>query len=61
MRVVKPTALKHLRAKLANEDLVADFYDNFVKCLNKNDLINLPHMIYNTDEIGATIDHKPYY
>ena len=59
MRVIKPRALEDERAKLAKESVVMSYFDNLEKCLRKHDLLNKPHLIYNIDEKGVSIEHKP--
>ena len=59
MRVIKPRALEHVRAKLAKESVVMPYFDNLEKCLRKHDLLNKPHLIYNIDEKGVSIGLKP--
>jgi hypothetical protein len=59
MRVTKPRALEFVRAKMASEGVVMTYFDNLETCLQKNDLLDKPHLIYNVDEKGVSILHKP--
>ena len=59
IRLTKPRGLEYARAKMASESTVNVYFDNLEKCLRKHDLLDKPHLIYNADEKGVTIDHKP--
>ncbi|XP_052258629.1 uncharacterized protein LOC127863270 [Dreissena polymorpha] len=61
MRVVKPRTLDHVRAKMASEKMVSNFFESYQKCLQKHDLQDKRHLLYNIDEKGVSIDHKPPY
>ncbi|KAH3774211.1 hypothetical protein DPMN_175586 [Dreissena polymorpha] len=61
MRVTKPRALEFVRAKLANEVVVMTYFDHLETCLQRNDLLEKPNLIYNVDEKGASILHNPPY
>ena len=61
MRVVKPRPLEHVRAKMASESIVMSYFDDLEKCINQNGLSDKPHLIYNVDEKGVTVEHKPPY
>ena len=44
---------------MAKESVITAYFYNLEKCLRENDLTDKPHLIYNVDEKGVTIDHKP--
>ena len=56
MRVIKPTALEFVRAKMAKKcDYV--LLGNLEQCLRKHNLIHKPHLICYIDEKGVTVEH----
>ena len=57
LKVLKRRGLEHLRAK----ETVAEYFINLKdrSTLIKHDLLNKPHLIYNVDEKGISVDHKP--
>jgi len=61
MKVTKPRALNYYRAKSATELAVSTFFEKLSECITANDLQSKPHMIYNIDEKGITVDHRPRY
>ncbi|KAH3876102.1 hypothetical protein DPMN_039382 [Dreissena polymorpha] len=46
---------------MVSEKMVSNFFENYQKCLQKHDLQDKPHLLYNIDEKGVSIDHKPPY
>ena len=59
LHTVKPRSLEVARAKAANEANVRKYFTELEKALDKYDLRDQPHLIYNVDEKGLTINHKP--
>ena len=39
--------------------VVNKYFDNLKTTMEKQDFANNPHLIYNIDEKGLTVDHKP--
>ena len=54
-----PRALEHVRAKMSKESVVAEYFENLQACIEKYDLTDKPHLIFNVDEKGISINHKP--
>ena len=46
---------------MAKESVVMSYFDNLEHCLRKHNLTNKPHLIYNIDEKGVSIEHRPPY
>ncbi|XP_045178154.2 uncharacterized protein LOC123538252 [Mercenaria mercenaria] len=59
VKVHKPRSLEQLRAKMANEKNVNTYFDNLRGTLDQYDLHDKPHLIFNIDEKGISLDHKP--
>ena len=59
IRVLKPRALEQCRAKAASADVVDRYFDELQKILQKYDLTNKPHRIFNVDEKGFSENHTP--
>ena len=59
LKVVKPRALEVARAKAANKENITKYFNELEKALIKYDLMDKPHLIYNVDEKGVTINHNP--
>ena len=59
IKVSKPRNLDHVRAKMTNETSVNSYFKNLQKTLVKYDLMDKPHRIFNVDEKGISLDHKP--
>ena len=59
MRVIKPRSLEHVRAKMAKESVIMSYFDSLEQCLRKHDLLDKPHLVYNIDEKGVSVEHKP--
>ncbi|XP_052088188.1 uncharacterized protein LOC127725302 [Mytilus californianus] len=59
LKVVKPRALEVARAKAANKENITKYFNELEKALLKYDLMDKPHLIYNVDEKGVTINHNP--
>ncbi|XP_045214877.2 uncharacterized protein LOC123564977 [Mercenaria mercenaria] len=54
-----PRALEHVRAKMAKESVISEYFENLQTCVNKYDLTDKPHLILNVDEKGVSVNHKP--
>lgn len=59
LKVLKPRGLEHARAKIASKKTVAGYFKNLENTLSTHNLHDKPHFIYNIDEKGISIDHKP--
>ncbi|KAH3833276.1 hypothetical protein DPMN_106581 [Dreissena polymorpha] len=59
LKVQKPRALELARAKCTSKEKVAEYMSNLKAVLEDNDLMDKPHLIFNVDEKGITIDHRP--
>ncbi len=59
LRVLKPRSLDHARARMASRSLVSEYFTNLEHILQIHNLTDKPHLIFNVDEKGVTIDHKP--
>lgn len=59
LKVLKPRGLEHARAKMASKETVAGYFKNLEKTLSTHNMHDKPHLIYNVDEKGISIDHKP--
>ncbi|KAH3835739.1 hypothetical protein DPMN_109100 [Dreissena polymorpha] len=57
--IYKGEGLEFAITNMSNESTVNVFFDNLDKCLRKYDILDKPNLIYNADEKGVTIDHKP--
>lgn len=54
-----PQALSYARAASCNREVVSDFFAKIGSVYGKLNLISKPSLIYNADESGVTIVHKP--
>ena len=52
-------ALSYARAIAQDPEILNSYYDLLEKTLKDNDLLNKPHMIFNCDETGFSLEHKP--
>lgn len=59
LKVQKPRSLEQSRAKCTSKAKVTEYMDNLKTVLEENNLTDKPHLIFNVDEKGITIDHKP--
>ena len=59
LKVVKPRSLEVARAKAANVENVSKYFQELEKTLDKYQLKDKPHLLYNVDEKGLTINHRP--
>ena len=59
LKVVKPRSLEYQRAKSANPENIRKYYEELSGVLDKYGLRDKPHRIYNVDEKGITLNHKP--
>ena len=55
----KGDALAQPRANAVNATNLNNYYNLLEKTLKENDLFNCPNRIYNMDESGLPLDHKP--
>ncbi|XP_045197427.2 uncharacterized protein LOC123552106 [Mercenaria mercenaria] len=51
-------ALEHVTAKMAKESVISEYFENLQTCVNKYDLTDKPHLIFNVDEKGVSVNHK---
>ncbi|CAG2211698.1 unnamed protein product [Mytilus edulis] len=59
LRVVKPRSLEILRAKCGSVANVEKYFDSLDQVVHKYNLQDKPHLIFNVDEKGITLNHKP--
>ena len=59
LTVCMPQALSHCRALCSNKETISDFFGKLGAIYGKLNLISKPMQIYNSDETGVTIVHKP--
>ncbi|XP_053388230.1 uncharacterized protein LOC128551405 [Mercenaria mercenaria] len=61
LKVLKPKGLEFSRAKMASKEVVFNYFSNLKSTLEKHNLANKPHLIFNVDEKGISVEHKPPY
>ncbi|XP_053380044.1 jerky protein homolog-like [Mercenaria mercenaria] len=54
-----PRKLETARAKSTTPEAVDKYFNNLGEIMNKYNLQNKPHLIYNVDETGLQPDHRP--
>ena len=54
-----PQPLSYCRARCANPDVISDFFGKLGSLYGKLNLISKPMQIYNADETGISVVHKP--
>jgi hypothetical protein len=59
LKVIKPRSLEISRAKSATIENVDKYFEELKNVMEKYDLIDKPHLIFNIDEKGITINHSP--
>jgi hypothetical protein len=59
LKVVKPRSLEAARAKCATENVINKYFQELENILLKYSLTNKPHCIFNIDEKGLSVEHKP--
>lgn len=59
LRVLKPRGLEIARAKCCSVDAVQAYFLNLEEVLIKYELLDKPHLVFNVDEKGITLNHKP--
>ena len=59
LKVLRPRALEFVRAKSASEEVVMKYFENLSETVNKYDLHDKPHLIFNIDEKGISPNHTP--
>lgn len=59
LKVQKPRGLEQTRAKCTSKEKVAEYMTNLQAVLESNNLMDKPHLIFNVDEKGISVDHKP--
>lgn len=59
LKVLKPRGLEHAQAKMVSKETVAGYFKNLEKTLSTHNIHDKPHLIYNIDEKGISIDHNP--
>jgi hypothetical protein len=52
LRVVKPRSLEVSRTKSASDDIVQNYFNQLEHIIDKYELQNNPHLIFNVDEKG---------
>ena len=59
LKLSTPRPLNILRAKHANQETVDAYFDELNNILHKYDLFRNLHSIFNVDETGLSLEHKP--
>lgn len=59
IKLFKPRGLEYARARMASEAVVTEFFENLKNTLEEHDFMNNPHLIFNVDEKGLTVNHQP--
>ena len=59
LTVRMPQALSHCRARCSNKEVISDFFGKLGAIYCKLNLLSKPMQIYNSDETGVSIVHKP--
>ena len=59
LRVKKPRALEIARAKSASRPVIDRYFQELDRILSKYHLKDKPARLYNLDEKGLSMDHKP--
>ena len=59
LKVLKPRALEIARAKGGNQHNVDNYFAELENILNKYNMKDKPHLIYNADEKGMQTEHSP--
>ena len=56
---MKPRGLESSRAKSATPEAIENYYNELERIMNKYDLKDKPHRIFNLDETGLQPEHRP--
>jgi hypothetical protein len=59
LKVLTPCSLEIARVKCGTTEHVEKYFESLEEVINKYDLQNKPHLIFNVDEKGLTSNHKP--
>ena len=60
MKALKPTrSLSMIRAKAVSREVIENYFNNLEQILNKYELSDKPHRIFNVDETGISPEHSP--
>ena len=59
LRVIKPRSLEVSRTKSASDDIVQNYFNQLEHIIDKYELQNSPHLIFNVDEKGISTNHTP--
>ncbi len=57
---LKPRSLSSTRAYNTTQEVVASYYDQLKITLEKNNMMDKPHRIFNLDETGLNPEHRPH-
>ena len=55
----RPEKLSSCRSKMLNRDVMDKYFCELGKVMNELDLLYKPHLIWNADEFGFQMEHKP--
>lgn len=55
----KGDPIANIRMECMNEETMTDYFEKLKYVLQKNELMNSPSQIYNVDETGMPLDHRP--
>ena len=59
LKMINPKKREKCRADSVSAEVVSRYYENLGTVLDTTDLLNKPAGIWNVDETGLTLDHKP--
>lgn len=59
LKVLRPRSLEIARAKSASEPIVTKYFEELAAIVQKYDLGDKPHLIFNVDEKGVSPNHTP--
>ncbi|KAL5006411.1 hypothetical protein ScPMuIL_015217, partial [Solemya velum] len=59
LRVLRPRSLEIARAKSASEAVVRKYFEELQSIIQKYDLEEQPHLVFNVDEKGVSPNHTP--
>ena len=55
----RPEKLSSCHSKMLNKDVMDKYFSELEKVMNELDLLYKPHLIWNADESGFQMEHKP--
>ena len=55
----KGDPIANVKTECLNEDTMAEYFTMLKDVMTKENLLNNPNQIYNVDETGMSLDHRP--